>query len=267
LGEVADTKHDAEVLYRLSGGVATISFNRPQVLNALTRKMVAETNRALSKARNDSRVRVVVLTGVGRAFCAGEDLKEDRKKTTPLEFRDKILEYQRLTTNIYEMSKVVIAAVNGYALGGGCEIALSCDLIYAAESAKFGLPEVKVAQLITNAGLYRLPRLVGEKKAKEIALVGDMIDAAEAERIGMINRAVPDAMLMQRVGEVAKKIMNNAPLSVAMTKALIEKAQDSTFSTTMELETQAITALFTAEDREEGARAFAEKRAPKYRGV
>ena len=254
------------MIFEKSEGIATISFNRPQALNALTRQMITETNQALVRARDDPSVRVIVLTGVGRAFCAGEDLKEDIRKTTPLEFREKILEYQRLTTNIYEMSKVVIAAVNGYALGGGCEIALSCDLIYASDTAKFGLPETKVGQLITNAGFYRLPRLVGEKKAKEIALVGDMIDAAEAERMGMINKVVRRSKLRQTVRQVAKKIIRNAPLSVAMTKSLIDKAQDSTFRTVMELETQAITVLFTSEDRLEGARAFAEKRVPRYRG-
>jgi enoyl-CoA hydratase/carnithine racemase len=260
-------KSTSEVIYEKSRGIATISFNRPHALNALTREMIAETNRALLRARDDVNVRVIVLTGVGRTFCAGEDLKEDSRRTTPLEFREKILEYQRLTTNIYEMSKVVIAAVNGYALGGGCEIALSCDLIYASDAAKFGLPETKVGQLITNAGFYRLPRLVGEKKAKEIALIGDMIDAEEAERIGMINKVVPQANLMQTVRDIAQKIIRNAPLSVAMTKSLIDKAQDSTFTTVMELETQAITVLFTSEDRLEGARAFAEKRAPKYKGL
>lgn len=263
---MANARSSSEVLFEKSGGIATISFNRPRVLNALTRKMIAETNRALLRARDDARVRVIILTGVGRAFCAGEDLKEDMRETTPLEFREKILEYQRLTSNIYEMPKVVIAAVNGYALGGGCEIALSCDLVYAADTAKFALPETKVAQLITNAGFYRLPRLVGEKKAKEIALLGEMLDATEAERIGMINRVVPQAELLQTVRGVAQKIIKNAPLSVSATKTLIDRAQDSTFGTVMELETQAITALFTSEDRREGARAFAEKRAPKYRG-
>jgi enoyl-CoA hydratase/carnithine racemase len=229
--------------------------------------MIYQTNAVILKADADERVRVIVLTGTGRAFCAGEDLKEDLHENRPLKFREKILEYQKLTKNMRNSLKVVIAAVNGYALGGGCEIALSCDLIIASKKALFAFPETHVGQLITNSGLYRLPRLVGEKKAKEIAILGEMIPAEDAERIGMINRAVPAAKLIPTVKEIATKIMRNAPMSVAMTKKFMDNAEDMSFDGTMELETQGITTLFSSEDRVEGARAFAEKRPPRFRGA
>jgi enoyl-CoA hydratase/carnithine racemase len=254
------------VLYALDHGIATITFNRPRKLNALTRGMVDMAVDSLRRADKDTRVRVVVLTGAGSSFCAGEDLKEDLVESTPLEFREKILTYQALTETIHRMKKVVVAEVNGYALGGGAEIAISCDLIYASDDAKFGFPEVKVGQLITNAGFYRLPRMVGEKKAKEIALTGDTIPAAEAESIGLINRALPKARLHSFVLETAKKIMNNAPLSVALTKSLIDSGMDSGFDTTMRLETESITSLYSSADRKEGALAFSEKRKPRYKG-
>ena len=221
---------------------------------------------ALRMAEDDPEVKAVILTGAGSSFCVGEDLNEDLVGTTPLEFRAKILDYQALTKKIHDMKKVVIAEVNGYALGGGAEIAISCDLVFASEKAKFGFPEVKVAQLITNAGFYRLPRLVGEKKAKEVALTGDAFSASEAERIGLINGVFPPGELHRAVVDVAKRIAANAPLSVALTKSLIDKGADTDFDTVMSLETESITAIYSSEDRKEGATAFSEKRKPRYKG-
>jgi enoyl-CoA hydratase len=228
--------------------------------------MVEDITDLLQKAENDERVAVVILTGAGSSFCAGEDLKEDLAVSTPLEFREKILAYQALTRTIRGMKKVVIAEVTGYALGGGSEIAISCDLVYASDDAKFGFPEVKVGQLITNGGFHKLPRLVGEKKAKELTLIGDTISAREAERIGLINGALPAGELHSAVLGVARKIIANAPLSVASTKSLIETGMDSDVETVMTLETETITANYSSEDRREGAVAFAEKRKPRFKG-
>ncbi|MDA4112591.1 MAG: enoyl-CoA hydratase-related protein [Thaumarchaeota archaeon] len=253
-------------LYRKQGGIATIMFNRPGRLNALTKEMVIETTNLLERAEEEKTVRAVILTGAGSSFCAGEDLREDLIEYTPLEFREKILAYQALTRTIHNMKKVVLAEVNGYALGGGAEIAISCDIVYASEGAKFGFPEVKVAQLITNAGFHRLPRLVGEKKAKEIALTGETMSAAEAERIGLINRVFPQRELHGAVIETARRIMANAPLSVMLTKSLIDRGLDTDFETAMSLETESITAIYSSEDRKEGAAAFSGKRGPTYRG-
>jgi enoyl-CoA hydratase len=254
------------IIYEKKEGIATIKFNRPRYMNALTKEMMLEIDEALTDARNDDNVKVLVITGVGRAFCAGEDLKEGLVEVSPLEFRDKILRYQKFTKDVKNMKKVVIAAVNGYALGGGCEMALSCDMVVASENAKFGFPEVKVGLLMTNAGFHWLPRLVGEKKAKELALIGDMIDAREAERIGLINKVVPAEKLHDTVLEMAKKIMDNAPISVALTKFLIDKGIDSNLDSVMALETEGVTVTYVTEDRKEGALAFTEKRKPKYQG-
>ena len=254
------------VLYSLEDGIATITLNRPRYLNALTREMCQKVLEALKKCEDDRRVKAVILTGAGSSFCAGEDLKEDLVQSTPLEFRSKILIYQEITKTIHVMKKIVLAEVSGYALGGGAEIAISCDMIFASETAKFGFPEVKVAELITNAGFYRLPRMVGEKRAKELALTGDTISAVEAERIGLVNRVFPPDELHSAVTNVAKKIIRNAPLSVMLTKSLLDKGLDSDFDTTMSLETESITTIYSSEDRKEGAAAFSEKREPHYRG-
>jgi enoyl-CoA hydratase len=261
-----DRSRGASVLYHIEHRIATIKFNRPRSLNALTKEMVESVIELLNKAENDVRVGAVILTGEGSSFCAGEDLKEDMLESTSLEFKEKILTYQALTRTIRDMKKIVIAEVNGYALGGGSEIAISCDLVFASQTAKFGFPEVKVGQLITNAGFHKLPRLVGEKKAKELALVGDTISATEAERIGLINRALPAEGLHAAVLQTAQKIIANAPLSVASTKSLIAIGIDSDFETVMSLETESITANYTSEDRREGAVAFSEKRKPHFKG-
>ncbi len=255
-----------EIIYEKRDGIAEIKLNRPRNLNALTKEMVLEIHDALTDAQRDDEVRVILLTGEGRAFCAGEDLKEGLIEVTAQDFRQKILDYQRVTKDLKETPKPVICAVNGFALGGGCEIALSCDIVVASNSAKFGFPEVKVGLLITNGGFHTLPRLIGEKRAKELALTGDMIDASEAERIGLVNRVVPGETLNVSVKEIAQKIARNAPVSVKLTKLMIDRGIDSSFESVMALETEAVTVTYATEDRKEGSKAFAEKRKPQFKG-
>jgi enoyl-CoA hydratase/carnithine racemase len=256
----------SEIIYRKRNGLAEIKLNRPRNLNALTKKMVLEIHEAFTDAQRDEEVRVIILTGEGRAFCAGEDLKEGLIEITAQDFRRKILDYQRVTRDIKETAKPVICEVNGFALGGGCEIALSCDIVVASKSAKFGFPEVKVGLLMTNGGFHTLPRLIGEKRAKELALTGDMIDASEAERIGLVNRVVPGEKLSEAVIEIAEKIAQNAPVSVKLTKLLIDRGLDSNFDSVMALETEAVTVTYATEDRQEGSRPFADKRKPHFKG-
>jgi enoyl-CoA hydratase len=256
----------SEIVYEKRDGLAEIRLNRPRNLNALTRKMVLEIHNALADAQRDDKVKAIILTGEGRAFCAGEDLKEGLVEVTAQDFRQKILDYQMVTIDLKEITKPVICAVNGFALGGGCEVALSCDIVVASNGAKFGFPEVKVGLLMTNAGFHTLPRLIGEKRAKELALTGDMIDASEAERIGLVNKVVPGEKLIETVTEIAQKIAQNAPVSVKLTKLMIDRGIDSSFESVMALETEAVTVAYATEDRKEGSKAFAEKRKPLFKG-
>ena len=249
----------SHLLYAASDSIATITVNRPQVRNALNVETVVELGAAFEQVKNDDTIRVVVLTGSGdKAFVAGADIAEiaGLSAAAGAEFSHR---GQMVFDAIESLGKPTIAAVNGYALGGGCELAMACMMRVASETAVFGQPEVKLGLIPGYGGTLRLTRLVGKSRALQLLLTGDSISAAEALRIGLVDRVVPGADLMGAAWELARKIVANAPLAV---KYCIEAVNRG--------ELLAEATLFgkscATEDMKEGTRAFLEKRAPKFEG-
>jgi enoyl-CoA hydratase len=261
-----------DIIYEKDKEIARITLNRPEVLNAVRDNLWREMEVAVNDLKNDNTVRVLIITGTGRAFSVGEDLKEAAKlfelrgQMKIYEIRESILRIQRVTRDIIAMPKPAIAAVNGYALGAGAELAMLCDIRIASEKAQFGFPEVKVASFETNGSTYLLPRLVGLGKAKELMMTGDYIDAAEALRIGLVERVVSHEGLMDEARSLAEKIANNAPLSVALVKQCLNKGSQADLETALVYETEAVLACIGTDDMEEGAIAFVENRPPRYQG-
>lgn len=239
--------------------LAILKFNRPEVLNALNSEVLLELNDKLDLVMNDSEVNVVIITGNGKAFVAGADISEMRDKT-PEEARKFAALGLKVFRKIELMEKPVIAAVNGYALGGGCEIAMSCDIRIASEKAKFGQPEVGLGIIPGFAGTQRLSRLVGIAKAKELIFTADIIDAKESEKIGLVNKVVKPEELMDEVIGLAKKITSNAQIAVKYSKTSINRGNETDIETGMEIEKQLFGLCFATTDQKEGMTAFLEKR-------
>src|SRR2546425_4379144 len=254
------------VLYEKKGAIAYVTINRPKVLNALNAKTISELRSAFEDARDDSEVRGVVFTGAGdRSFAAGADISE-MANDTPLTAEEKTRSGQALTDLIENLGKPVIAAVNGFALGGGCELAMACSIRIAAESAKFGQPEVKLGVMPGYGGTQRLPRLVGRGRALKLILSGDIIDAAEAYRIGLVDELVPDVHVIERAETVLKKIIANAPLSVKYALEAVNKGLETSVAEGLLIEASLFAVCASTDDKKEGTSAFLEKRAPKFQG-
>jgi enoyl-CoA hydratase len=255
------------VLYATRDGIADVRLNRPHRLNAMVPQLMADLHSALQAAEADAAVRVVVLSGEGRAFCAGNDLKETATGhggvADALAFVDQI---QQVAVDMKTMRTPIIGAIHGYAVGGGCEMALGCDLVVAAEDARFGFPETSVGQFVTGGVTHFLPRAVGLAKAKELLMTGAFFTGREAQQLGLVNRAVPAAEVRAVAESLARTIMEKAPLSIALMKVALETGVQSDLATAMALETASTITCFLTEDAKEGARAFVEKRAPRYRG-
>ena len=224
------------VLYEKRHNVAIITLNRPERLNAITRELLTGLIEQLETARRDPGVVAVILTGAGRAFCAGEDLKETSAGKTIEQWvaeTDGLQEVQRV---ILALGKPLIAAVPGYALGGGCEFAMSCDIRIAAEEAKFGFPETEVGLTITTAGTKLLSQIVGLGKAKELVFTGDFVDAPEALGIGLVNKVVAAERLLDEALAMARKIGAKSPLALKLSRIAIDQGLHSSFEQTLELE-------------------------------
>jgi enoyl-CoA hydratase/carnithine racemase len=252
------------LLVETSDGVTLIRLNRPQALNALNSQLLDELSRALDEAEADEAVRCLVLTGSERAFAAGADIKEMSDKTYAQMFSSDF--FTKATRRIEQFRKPIIAAVAGYALGGGCEIAMLCDFILAAETAKFGQPEINLGVMPGIGGTQRLTRFVGKSKAMEMVLTARMMDAAEAERAGLVSRIVPADKLIEEALATARKIAAQSPLAVMMNKELVEAAYETTLATGVAMERRLFHSLFAFEDQKEGMAAFIEKRPPKFTG-
>jgi len=223
-------------LYHREGRVGIITLNRPHRLNAINVHLLQDFMTHLKTARKDREAAVIIMTGAGRAFCAGEDLKETAAgKDTEiwLEETDRLQEVQR---QIMKLGKPLIAAVKGYALGGGCEFAMSCDIRIAAESTKFGFPETGVGLTVTTAGTKLLTQLVGLGKAKELIFTGEFIDAAEAWRIGLANKVVPEENLMDEALAMAESIAERSPLALRLSRIAIDQGLDASFEQILEIE-------------------------------
>jgi len=249
--------------------VGRITLNRPDQLNAVSRRTLEEMERALKEFKKDPAVKVVVLTGAGdRAFCVGADLKGGifTPQTDSVRGAKLARMGQEFTEMIERYEKPVIAAVNGFALGGGCEIALACDLILASENAQLGQTEINVGLIPGWGGTQRLPRLVGRNKAKELIFTGDRITASEAERIGMVNRVVPSAKLQEAALELAEKLASKSPIMLRLAKQAINRGIEMDLKSGLAEEVKAFRVCFTTQDFKEGLIAFLEKRQPKFEG-
>ena len=245
-------------------GVALVRLNRPEALNALNSQLLAELAEVLAAAQADDAVGCLVLTGSAKAFAAGADIKEMSDKSYAQMFKADF--FTAGARAIEQFRKPIIAAVAGYALGGGCELAMMCDFILAAETAKFGQPEITLGVAPGIGGTQRLTRFVGKSKAMDMILTGRMMDAAEAERSGLVSRVFPADALVDEALAIATKIAGQSPLAVAMNKELVEAAYETTLTTGVALERRLFHSLFAFEDQKEGMAAFVEKRKPAFRG-
>ena len=254
------------LLYEKRHGIGFITFNRPKVLNALNRKTMEEFRDILSDAREDDEVRVLILTGAGeKSFVAGADISELAVQT-PVSGKETAAFGQGVLHLLETIGKPSIAAINGFALGGGCEVALACSMRLASKTAKLGQPEVKLGIMTGYGGSQRLARLCGKGFAHELCLTGEMISAEEALRIGLVNHVYEPAELLPAAEALAKKIIANAPLSVKFTMEAIERGTEMPLAEGQYLETTLFGLLAATEDMREGTRAFLEKRAAQFRG-
>lgn len=253
-------------LYEKKGGIATITINRPQVLNVLSKETYMELLSRLDDAEKDGDVKVIVLTGAGeKAFCAGLDLK-DAKEISPIEMLELARLGHKLTLILEEIGKPVIAAINGYALGGGLELAMACDIRIASENARLGQPEVNVGLIPGNGGTQRLPRLVGKGIAKELIFTGKTIDAKTAETLGLVNKVVPIGELKQTVENIAQELLTKPPIALKLAKELINISTEVDLKIGLAHEAEATGVLASTNDFKEGVNAFLEKRKPEYKG-
>ena len=254
------------VLYEKKGAIAYVTLNRPKVLNALNTKTWEDLRTAFEAARDDHEVRGVILTGAGdKAFIAGADISE-LAHLTAVEAEESSGFGQAVLNLVENLGKPVVAAVNGFALGGGCETALACTMRIAADIAKFGQPEVKLGLLPGGGGTQRLPRLVGKGRALQLILTGEMITAQEAYRIGLVNEVVPAANLLSRAEAILKQIFSNAPVAIKHSLVAVNKGLETTQDEGLSLEASFFGLCAGTEDKKEGTTAFLEKRQPHFEG-
>jgi enoyl-CoA hydratase/carnithine racemase len=254
------------VLYEKKGAIAYVTLNRPKVLNALNQQTWEDLRAAFEDARDDAEVRGVILTGAGdKAFIAGADISE-LANVTAVEAQKSSSYGQEVLDLIEDLGKPVVAAVNGFALGGGCETAMACTIRVASENAKFGQPEVKLGVIPGGGGTQRLPRLVGKGRALQIILSGEMINAQEAYRIGLVNEVVPAADLITRAEAILKQIFANAPIAVKFALEVVNKGLETNLAEGLSLEAALFGLCAGTEDKKEGTQAFLQKRAAQFQG-
>ena len=254
------------LIYEKKENIGLLTINRPEKLNAISNELISELKKLLDEIENDEELRVLIITGAGdKAFVAGADIKELVDRDARLGRRVS-QERQGIFSRIENLPVPVIAAVNGYALGGGLELALACSIRICSEKAQFGAPEVKLGIIPGDGGTQRLPRLVGLGRAMEMILTGDFIDAQEAYRIGLVNKVLPQEELMDKAMELAKKIASRPPLAVRFAKEAVNRSQEGDAASGFALESYLHALSCTTEDKKEGVSAFLEKRKGKFKG-
>ena len=248
------------VIYDKKDGVAVIMLNRPKVLNAMNKRLWLDVQACLEDAREDEQTKVVVFTGQGRAFSTGADLKESKTRSIE-EYRDYLVALQEVSRIIIRFEKPTIAAINGYAIGSGYELALACDIRIAAEEAKIGSPEAKVTSSVTGGAFRLVQDLVGPGKARELLFTGEYIDGIEAQRIGLVNRAVPLDQLMEAAMEMAAKIAANSAFSLKMIKKGLNMALGGvSLEALMDFEVEACLACVSTKERQDSLQAFEDRK-------
>ena len=255
----------ASITLSVADRIATITVNRPDKLNALNAATIGELGEAIDEVRRRDDIGGAILTGAGRAFIAGADISELASQT-PLQAKQRALRGQEIFRRFETSPKPVIAAVNGFALGGGCELAMSCHLRVASEAAKFGQPEVKLGICPGYGGTQRLPRLIGMGRALQLLMTGEMVDAAEAYRIGLVNRVVPAGELQATAEGLLRQMLANGPLALASCIEAVVRGTESSLDDGLTLEANHFALLAGTQDMAEGTRAFLEKRAPAFAG-
>ncbi|HXW91605.1 MAG TPA: enoyl-CoA hydratase-related protein [Terriglobales bacterium] len=254
------------LLFETKNAIAYVTINRPKVLNALNMATMEELRVAFHAVRHDPSIRAVLLTGAGeKAFVAGADIGELAKQD-PVSAKEYTLRGQNVLNLIENLGKPVLACINGFALGGGCEMAMAATLRLASENAKFGQPEVKLGIIPGYGGSQRLPRLVGKGIALQLLLSGEMITAQEAYRIGLVNEVVPFAELIPRAEAIARQIIANAPLAVQYILEAVNRGMETPLAEGLYLEAVLFSVACASEDKNEGTRAFLEKRPPQFKG-
>ncbi len=256
------------LIYEVKDGIAVVTFNRPDVMNALNEELSAELRSILTLVEQDIDVRALILTGGDKCFCSGADIKESMSlKDAPTMVKQQRVERSRpLFDGLANCSKPTIAAISGVAMGAGCEMALACDFRIASETLKIALSEVKIGIVPAGGGTQRLPRLVGIARAKEMILLGKTLNAQEALQIGLVNKVVSVEELMNEAQTFASQFINLAPITLSLAKKLINKGMEMSLIDAIDYETQCATLLGTTEDRLEGMKAFSEKRKPVFKG-
>lgn len=254
------------LLFEAKDRVGVITLHRPKALNALNTELLQELSNLLDHIKEDKSVEVVIITGSGeKAFVAGADITE-MQKLTALEGRNFGKIGQDVFNKLESLPQPVIAAINGFALGGGCELAMACDIRIASEKAKFGQPEVSLGIAPGFGGTQRLPRLIGKGRAKELIFTGDIIDAGEAYRLGLVNKVVAPEELMNTAQVLAEKILSRAPVAVQLSKAAINEGLNMDLASGIAYEAEIFGLCFATEDQKEGMTAFVEKRKPNFSG-
>ena len=253
------------IIYKKKEAIVIIYLNRPEVLNAMNRLMWNELDEALNLAEKDPEIKVLIFTGKGRAFSSGADLKESPKRTKQ-EYREYLEKLQRVSLRLIEFPKPTIAAINGYALGSGYELALACDIRIAAEDALIGSPEAKVSSSVTGGATKLLIDLIGPAKAKELIFTAEFINGKEAERIGLVNKAVRLEDLMKEAINMAKKIAQNSPLSIKLIKKLLNIAKETSLNSIMQYEVEACLNTVFSEERLERIKEFEQRKEKKGEG-
>lgn len=262
----AVSTHFENIRYEKKNAIAYITVDRPKVLNALNMATMGELREAFTAAKNDADVRVVIFTGAGeKAFIAGADIGELNKQN-PVEAKEYTHRGQAVLDLIENLGRPVIACINGFALGGGCEIAMACSMRLASENARLGQPEVKLGLIPGYGGTQRLPRLVGKGLAMQLVLAGEPITAQEAHRIGLVNEVVAQAELIPRAEAIANKIATNAPLAVQYAMEAVNKGMEMTLAEGLYLEAALFGLICATEDKNEGTKAFLEKRPAQFKG-
>ena len=253
----------ANILVERQGPVGIVRLNRPHALNALNAALIQELGRAFDDLEGDDAIAAVILTGNDKAFAAGADIKEMAEKTYMQAYREDFI--TQGWERVAQCRKPVIAAVAGFALGGGCEIAMMCDIVIAADNARFGQPEINLGTMPGAGGTQRLPRFIGKAKAMDLCLTGRMMDAREAERLGLVSRIVPADKLMAEAVAVAEKIASLSPPIAMMVKESVNRAFETTLAEGVRFERRLFHSTFATEDQKEGMAAFIAKRKPQFR--